>query len=64
MVQYTEESGKLMMLPTDMIASLTEHAKFNEYDVNSYTKDEKEFFGEDLLTAFGELIALGCPANV
>jgi catalase (peroxidase I) len=59
-LQYTDPSGKLMMLPTDMC--LLEDEIFAKY-VKVYASDEKVFF-EDFAAAFGKLIALGCPAGV
>lgn len=53
--QYTDPSGKLMMLPTDM--ALVEDASFAKY-VKLYANDENEFF-KDFAAAFGKLIALG-----
>jgi hypothetical protein len=56
-LQYTDPSGKLMMLPTDMV--LIEDEVFAKY-VKEYAKDEALFF-KDFAAAFGKLIALGCP---
>lgn len=56
-LQYTDPSGKLMMLPTDL--ALMEDESFKKY-VEIYASDEKKFF-EDFAVAFGKLIALGCP---
>jgi len=54
-----EETGKLMMLPTDM--ALLDDPKFKSI-VEEYAKDESVFF-RDFATAFGKLLALGCPAE-
>jgi hypothetical protein len=59
-LQYTDVTGKLMMLPTDI--ALTKDPKFAKY-VKLYAKDEKKFF-DHFSIAFGKLIALGCPDNV
>jgi len=58
--QYTDPSGKLMMLPTDM--ELKTDPGFLPY-VKEYAADE-ELFRKDFAAAFGKLIALGCPAHV
>lgn len=58
-LQYTDPSGKLMMLPTDMC--LIQDDKFLKY-VKIYAADEQKFF-DDFAKAFGKLIALGCPAS-
>lgn len=58
--QYMDaETGKLMMLPTDMC--LIEDKNFLEI-VKVYASDEKQFF-EDFSYAFGRLIHLGCPMS-
>jgi hypothetical protein len=54
-----EESGKLMMLPTDM--ALLDDPKFRRV-VEEYAKNEAVFF-KDFSAAFGKLLALGCPAE-
>jgi len=59
-LQYTDPSGKLMMLPTDL--ALKSDPKFLPY-VKKYAKDEA-LFAKDFAAAFGKLIALGCPAHV
>jgi len=55
--QFEDESGKLMMLPTDI--ALIEDSSFKRY-VELYAKDEKLFF-RDFASAYGKLVALGCP---
>lgn len=58
--QYQDkESGKLMMLPTDM--ALIQDEGFLPY-VKQYAADEQLFF-KDFAEAFGKLLALGCPAH-
>jgi len=57
--QYTDPSGELMMLPTDM--ALVEDKQFLKI-VKLYAINEKQFF-DDFAAAFGKLIALGCPAH-
>jgi len=54
-----EESGKLMMLPSDI--ALINDPKFKKY-VEAYAKDQNLFFN-DFANAFGKLISLGCPEN-
>lgn len=56
-LQYTDPSGKLMMLPTDI--ALIKDKKFLPH-VKIYAKSESLFF-KDFATTFGKLIALGCP---
>mmetsp|Transcript_1169 Transcript_1169/g.2649 ORF Transcript_1169/g.2649 Transcript_1169/m.2649 type:complete len:367 (+) Transcript_1169:25-1125(+) len=56
--QYEDSTGKLMMLPTDMM--LIADAEFLKY-VELYAKDEDQFF-TDFASAFGKLLALGVPA--
>lgn len=58
-LQYTDPSGKLMMLPTDL--ALTKDEVFRKY-VELYSTDKEAFFA-DFASAFGKLIALGCPAE-
>ncbi len=58
-LQYTDPSGKLMMLPTDM--ALLDDPEFAKH-VKTYASNEKKFFA-DFAEAFGKLIALGCPAE-
>lgn len=58
-LQYTDPSGKLMMLPTDI--ALTKDEEFMKY-VQLYSADKETFF-KDFASAFGKLIALGCPAE-
>lgn len=50
-----DETGKLMMLPSDIV--LIEDPKFKEY-VDIYAKDQKKFFA-DFSDAFSKLLALG-----
>ena len=59
-LQYTDVTGKLMMLPSDI--ALIKDPIFLQY-VQHYAINEKDFFA-DFSTAFGKLIALGCPAHV
>lgn len=54
-----DETGKLMMLPTDM--ALLDDPSFKAVVVE-YAKDESAFF-RDFATAFGKLLSLGCPAQ-
>ena len=57
-LQYEDkESGKLMMLPTDL--ALIQDAKFRHF-VNKYAEDQGAWF-RDFASAFSRLIALGCP---
>lgn len=58
-LQYTDPSGKLMMLPTDL--ALIEDDKFKKY-VEAYAADESLFF-KDFAEAFGALLSKGCPAH-
>jgi hypothetical protein len=53
------QTGKLMMLPTDM--ALVQDPSFKLW-VEAYAKDEKLFF-TDFANAFSKLISLGCPAQ-
>jgi len=53
--QYQDESGQLMMLPTDI--ALIKDAQFAVF-VKEYAKDEDVFFA-DFAAAFGKLISLG-----
>mmetsp|Transcript_4210 Transcript_4210/g.10156 ORF Transcript_4210/g.10156 Transcript_4210/m.10156 type:complete len:324 (-) Transcript_4210:137-1108(-) len=55
--QYEDATGKLMMLPSDMI--LVMEPAFKKY-VEIYAKNEDQFF-TDFATAFGKLLALGVP---
>lgn len=57
--QFEAKSGDmtLMMLPTDMV--LREDVKFRKF-VELYAADQDLFF-KDFASAFGRLIALGCP---
>ena len=57
--QYTDPSGNLMMLPTDL--ALTTDKAFLTY-VKAYAADQDLFF-EDFSNAFSKLISLGCPAH-
>jgi len=54
-LQYTDETGDLMMLPTDIV--LIKDAKFRVY-VEAYASNQELFF-KDFAAAFGKLIALG-----
>jgi len=56
--QFEDSTGKLMMLPTDMM--LIAEPAFKEH-VALYAKDEDKFF-TDFASAFGKLLALGVPA--
>merc|ERR1719310_1202633 len=57
-LQYEDEdTGELMMLPTDM--ALKTDPSFSKYAA-MYAKDEALFF-EDFANAFSKLIALGAP---
>lgn len=56
--QYQDvETGKLMMLPTDL--ALRDDPKFRVY-VEMYAQDQAAFFTA-FAEAYGKLIALGCP---
>ena len=54
--QYKDPSGKLMMLPSDLV--LIEDGDFKKY-VEIYAKDKKRFF-TDFAVAFQKLEELGC----
>jgi len=54
-----EETGKLMMLPSDL--ALIEDPIFKPI-VEEYAKDEQLFF-KDFAQAYAKLLALGCPAS-
>ena len=57
-LQYEdEESGTLMMLPSDM--ALVEDDKMRKF-VEAYANDQDLFF-KDFAVAYAKLIALGCP---
>jgi len=56
-LQYEDETGTLMMLPSDL--ALIQDPKFRPY-VEMYAKDEQLFF-KDFAQDFGRLISLGCP---
>jgi Ankyrin repeats (3 copies)/Peroxidase len=56
-LQYTDPSGRLMMLPTDL--ALIQDEQFLPY-VQAYAADEDLFF-RDFAEAFGALLAKGCP---
>lgn len=58
--QFQDESGKLMMLPTDL--ALIEDPGFRKY-VEAYARDGA-LFNKDFAAAYGKLMALGCPAHV
>ncbi|CAM9662849.1 unnamed protein product, partial [Hapterophycus canaliculatus] len=53
--QYQDPSGRLMMLPSDIV--LLEDKKFKKY-VDMYAADDKLFF-EDFSKAFSTLLELG-----
>jgi len=58
-LQYEDkETGKLMMLPTDI--ALRDDPEFKKF-VEIYAADEATFFA-DYAVAMGKLLALGCPA--
>ena len=57
--QYQDESGTLMMLPTDM--ALIQDDGFLPF-VKQYAEDEQAFF-RDFAEAFAALLAKGCPAH-
>jgi len=56
-LQYEDESGDLMMLPTDL--ALIQDEKFRPF-VEAYAKDEALFF-KDFAQDFAQLIGLGAP---
>jgi hypothetical protein len=56
-LQYEDETGELMMLPTDL--ALIQDEKFRPF-VEAYAKDEALFF-KDFAQDFGRLLALGAP---
>lgn len=57
-LQYEDaETGQLMMLPTDL--ALRDDPGFSEY-VHLYARNQDVFFAH-FSTAFGKLLALGCP---
>lgn len=58
-LQYANADGKYMMLPTDL--ALIQDPAFKPH-VEAYAADEQLFFKE-FATAFGKLIALGCPEH-
>ena len=58
--QFEDESGKLMMLPTDL--ALIEDEKMRPF-VELYASDANAF-ATDFAAAFAKLLALGCPAHV
>ncbi|VEU34085.1 unnamed protein product [Pseudo-nitzschia multistriata] len=55
--QFEDSTGKLMMLPVDLM--LIMEPAFKKY-VEVYAKDEDKFF-TDFASAFGKLLALGVP---
>ena len=57
--QYEDETGELMMLPTDIALVLDDG--FLQY-VKLYAADEEKFF-EDFSKAFSKLQANGCPMH-
>lgn len=56
--QFEDSTGKLMMLPVDMM--LIMEPSFKKW-VDVYAKDEDKFF-TDFASAFAKLLALGVPA--
>mmetsp|Transcript_20610 Transcript_20610/g.37289 ORF Transcript_20610/g.37289 Transcript_20610/m.37289 type:complete len:265 (-) Transcript_20610:548-1342(-) len=58
--QFQDESGKLMMLPTDL--ALIADEKMRPF-VELYASDAKAF-ATDFAAAFAKLLAVGCPAHV
>lgn len=54
-LQYEDSSGKLMMLPSDLV--LIEDPKFKKY-VSLYARDSKQFY-TDFAAAFAKLLELG-----
>jgi hypothetical protein len=56
-LQYEDETGELMMLPTDL--ALRDDPQFRVY-AEQYAKDEQLFF-KDFAEAFGKLLSLGVP---
>eukprot|EP01006_Ploeotia_vitrea_P031379 TRINITY_DN63713_c0_g2_i1.p1 TRINITY_DN63713_c0_g2~~TRINITY_DN63713_c0_g2_i1.p1 ORF type:complete len:429 (+),score=248.20 TRINITY_DN63713_c0_g2_i1:159-1289(+) len=54
-----EETGKLMMLPTDI--ALIKDDKFRPW-VEKYAKDQDAWF-KDFSAAYSRLLSLGCPAK-
>ena len=56
-VQYADESGKYMMLPTDY--ALIQDDKFKPW-VEKYANDEKLFFNH-FAKAYAKLLSNGCP---
>ena len=59
-LQYEdEETGELMMLPTDLC--LIQDESFKKY-VEEYAADEQKFF-DDFAAAFSKLLALGTPCD-
>jgi hypothetical protein len=57
-LQYEDETGELMMLPTDL--AIRDDPQFRVF-AELYAKDEQLFF-KDFAEAFGKLISLGVPA--
>lgn len=58
--QYEDvETGKLMMLPSDL--TLVRDPEFKKY-VELYARDEQQWF-KDFAVSFAKLISLGCPAS-
>lgn len=56
-LQYEDETGTLMMLPTDL--ALRDDPEFRKH-VERYAADQQAFF-DDFAAAYGKLLALGCP---
>jgi len=57
--QFEDETGKLMMLPTDI--ALIEDKEFRPF-VEQYAKDQDLWF-KDFANAFAKLLSLGCPVG-
>eukprot|EP00934_Nitzschia_sp_Nitz4_P002817 Nitzschia sp. Nitz4//scaffold84_size84139//59534//60601//NITZ4_005207-RA/size84139-processed-gene-0.20-mRNA-1//-1//CDS//3329559060//2807//frame0 len=57
--QYEDSTGKLMMLPSDMV--LIADPEFKKW-VEIYAKDEDRFF-KDFASAFSKLLHLGVPVS-
>jgi hypothetical protein len=57
-LQYEDETGELMMLPSDL--AIRDDPQFRVF-AELYAKDEQLFF-KDFAEAFGKLISLGVPA--
>jgi hypothetical protein len=57
--QFEDETGELMMLPTDI--ALIKDEKFKPF-VDAYAADEKKFF-DDFAAVFEKLVHLGCKTT-